>query len=172
TREGFPVDDAPSTSVLSHIMATREPFLSTAIDGDHALQRSESLSAQGVRSLVAVPVLYEADETEWLGVLYLDSKASTNVFQRRDLDLLSAIAGQAALAIKNAMLVRQVKTVLNEEWRRLDRVVKNLPVGIVVLDDQRRCLLVNEWVTARAATIGLVVAGVTINRLAGIACDR
>ena len=33
----------------------REPFLRTAIDGDQALRRSESLSAQGVRSLVAVP---------------------------------------------------------------------------------------------------------------------
>ncbi|MGH9888726.1 MAG: GAF domain-containing protein, partial [bacterium] len=137
TRSGEPVEDAMSTSVLSQIMATHEPFLRTAIDGDHTLRRSESLSAQGVRSLVAVPLLYEADETEWLGVISLDSQASKNVFQARDLDLLTAIASQAALAIKNAMLVRQVQSVQSEEWRRLERVVKNLPVGVVVLDDQR-----------------------------------
>jgi signal transduction histidine kinase len=172
TRGGAPVEDGLSTSVLSQIMATREPFLRTAVDGDATLQRSESLSAQGVRSLVAVPLLYEADETEWLGVIHLDSQASKNVFQQRDLDLLCAVAGQAALAIKNAMLVRQLRSVQSEEWRRLERVVKNLPVGVVVLDDQRRCLLVNAWVTARAATIGHIASGATIERLAGIACDR
>jgi signal transduction histidine kinase len=172
TRTGAPVETGLSTSVLSQIMATREPFLRTAIDGDVTLQRSESLSAQGVRSLVAVPLLYEADETEWLGVIHLDSQATKNVFQQRDLDLLCAVAGQAALAIKNAMLVRQLRSVQSDEWRRLERVVKNLPVGVVVLDDQRRCLLVNEWVTSRAATIGDVVPSATIERLAGVACDR
>jgi signal transduction histidine kinase len=172
SRTGAPIDDALSTSVLSQIMGTRAPFLRTEIDGDPALRRSESLSAQGVRSLIAVPLMYEADEPEWLGVIYLDSQAMNNVFQQRDLDLLSAVAGQAALAIKNAMLVRQVRTVQSDEWQRLERVVKNLPVGVVVLDDQRRCLLVNEWVTARAAAIGDVVLGATIEQLAGIACDR
>jgi signal transduction histidine kinase len=172
TRAGAPVEDGLSTSVLSQIMATREPFLRTAIEGDVMLRRSESLSAQGVRSLVAVPLLYEADETEWLGVIHLDSQATKNVFQQRDLDLLCAVAGQAALAIKNAMLVRQLRSVQSEEWRRLERVVKNLPVGVVVLDDQRRCLLVNEWVTRRAAAIGDVTPGMAIERLAGLACDR
>jgi len=172
SRAGAPVADGLSTSVISQVMATREPYLRTAIDGDLALQRSESLSAQGVRSLVAVPLLYEAAEPEWLGVIHLDSQAVNNVFQQRDLDLLCAVAGQAALAIKNAMLVRQVQAVQHEEWRRLERVVKNLPVGVVVLDDQRRCLLVNAWVTARAAAIGDVVPDTTIEQVAGIACDR
>jgi signal transduction histidine kinase len=172
SRTGEPVTDALSTSVLSQVMATREPYLRTAVDGDQALRRSESLSAQGVRSLVAVPLLYEAAEPEWLGVLHLDAIAVNNVFQQRDLELLGAVAGQAALAIKNAMLVRQVQAVQSEEWKRLERVVKNLPVGVVVLDDQRRCLLVNEWVTARAQAIGDVIPYAVIDRLAGIPCDR
>jgi signal transduction histidine kinase/CheY-like chemotaxis protein len=170
TRSGEPVEDGLSTSVLSHIMATREPYLRTAVDGDH--QRSESLSAQGVRSLVAVPLMYEADETEWLGVMSFDSQATKNVFQQRDLDVLGAVAGQAALAIKNAMLVRQVRDVQSEEWARLERVLKNLPVGVIVLDDQRRCLLANAWVTARAPAIGDIAPGAVIDRVAGVACDR
>ena len=172
TRSGAPVSDGLSTSVISQIMATREPYLRTAIDGDLALQRSESLSAQGVRSLIAVPLLYEAAEPEWLGVIHLDSQAMNNVFLQRDLDLLCAVAGQAALAIKNAMLVRRVQAVQSDEWQRLERVVKNLPVGVVVLDDQRRCLLVNAWVTARARAIGDVIPYATVDRVAGIACDR
>ena len=172
TRSGVPVEDALSTSVLSQIMATPEPFLRTAIEGDHALRRSESLSAQGVRSLVAVPLLYETDETEWLGVIHLDSQATNNVFQQRDLDLLTAVAGQASLAIKNAMLVRRIQAVQNDEWRRLERIVKDLPVGVIVLDDQRSCLLVNSWVTARAGAIGQIRPHATIDQVAGIPCDR
>lgn len=39
-----------------------------------------------------------------LGVLYVDSRAVVSTFARRDLDLLSAIAGQASMAIANAVL--------------------------------------------------------------------
>jgi signal transduction histidine kinase len=172
TRSGAPVADAISTTLLSQIMATHEPYLRTEIDHDLALQRSASLFAQGVRSLIAVPLLYRADETEWLGVIHLDSQASNNVFGPRDLELLGAIAGQAALAIKNAMLVRQVQTVRSADWRRLERVVANLPVGVVVLDDQRGCVLANDWVAARAAVIGPVTAGATIDALATLPCER
>jgi len=172
TRTGAPVEDPLSTSLLSQILVTREPYLSTAVEGDLALRRSESLSAQGVRSLVAVPLLYKADQTEWLGVIHLDSQATKNVFRPSDVELLGAVAGQAALAIKNAMLVRQVQSVQSAEWRRLDRVVRNLPVGVVVLDDQRRCLLVNAWVTARAAAIGEVALEAPVDMLAGVPCER
>jgi len=86
-------------------------------------------------------------------VIQLDSQASNNVFGRATFELLDAIGGQAALAIKNAMLVRQLHSVQSDDWRRLERVVRSLPVGVVVLDDQRRCVLANEWVTARASTI-------------------
>jgi signal transduction histidine kinase/CheY-like chemotaxis protein len=172
TRGGAAIDDGLSTSVLSQIMATREPFLRNEIDADLALRRSESLMAQGVRSLVAVPLMYESAEPEWLGVIHLSSYAMSHVFQQRDLDLLCAVAGQAALAIKNAMLVRQVQTVQHDEWRRLERVVDNLPVGVVVLDDHRRCLLVNGWVALRAQAIGELTLGTTVDRIAGIPCDR
>ncbi len=172
TRSGAAIEAALSTSVLSQILAAREPFLRTAIEGDRTLQRSESLSAQGVRSLVAMPLLYDANEPEWLGVIHLDSQAVNNVFQPRDLDLLGAVAGQAALAIKNAMLVRQIRTVQSDEWQRLERVVKKLPVGVVVLDDQRRCLLANDWVTTRAAAVGAIGNDAVVEQIAGIPCDR
>ncbi|HEV7554795.1 MAG TPA: ATP-binding protein, partial [Kofleriaceae bacterium] len=171
TRDGQPVANALSTSVLSQIMQTREPYLRTEIDGDLALQRSASLSAQGVRSLIAVPLVYQNND-EWLGVIQLDSQASNNVFGPRDVELLEAIGGQAALAIKNAMLVRQLHSVQSDDWRRLERVVRSLPVGVVVLDDQRRCVLANEWVTARSSTIGTVEAGAVVERLAGVASER
>jgi len=82
------------------------------------------------------------------------------------------VASQAALAIKNALLVAQIQSVRDEQWRRLERVVGDLPVGVVVLDDQHRCLLANPWVTARAALLGEVKPGHTVEQLAGIAPAR
>ncbi|MEO6772682.1 MAG: ATP-binding protein [Kofleriaceae bacterium] len=169
TRAGDPITNALSTSVLSEMMATRAPSLRTLIDDGGALQRSESLSARGVRSLIAVPLYME---TEWLGVIQLDSIATDNVFVQRDLELLGAIASQASLAIRNAMLVQEMQERRNEDWRRLERVVASLPVGVVVLDDRHRCLLANDWVVQRAAIVGEVRNGDEVVQLAGLAAER
>ena len=154
------------TSVLGNVMASHEPYLRTELDSDL------SPNAHAVRSVIAVPLRYESNATEWLGVIVLDSSAATNMFQPRDLELLAAIAGPTALAIKNAMLVRQVESVIGDEWRRLERVVRDLPLGVLVLDDRRRCVMVNQWVAARASDLGELRVGAIIDSVAGIACDR
>ncbi len=173
-RDGDTAPFAVSTSVLGQVMVTHKPYLQTEVDGDGdgVLQRSQSLSAHGVRSVMAVPLRYEVDETEWLGLIQLDSRAMANVFRPRDLELLEAIAGPTALAIKNAMLVRQVQSVISDEWQRFERVVRDLPLGVVVLDDQRRCVMVNHWVTTREADVGRFRPGSIVEAVAGVPCDQ
>ena len=161
-----------STSVLSQVLADAQPFLRTELADDGALERSESLVAQDVRSLMVVPLLYQATTAEWLGVIHLDCQGDGRRFQPEDLELLVAVASQAALAIKNALLVAQVQTVHAEQWHRLERVVHDLPVGVVVLDEHHRCVLANPWVTARAAILGEVRAGRVVAHLAGVATPR
>jgi two-component system cell cycle sensor histidine kinase/response regulator CckA len=158
-----------STSALSQVMADARPLLRTELADDRALERSESLVAQDVRSLMVVPLLYQATTAEWLGVIHLDCQGDGRRFQPDDLELLVAVASQAALAIKNALLVAQVQTVHAEQWRRLERVVHDLPVGVVVLDEQHRCVLANPWVTARASVLGEVHTGRVVADLAGVA---
>ena len=162
---------AVSTSVLSQVMLEHEPYLRTEIDDDAALRRSESLSAHGVRSVMAVPLRYQADETEWLGVIQIDSRASVNVFCAEDLELLNAIAGPTSLAIKNSLLVQQVQAVISEEGRRVERVVTGLPVGVIVLDSERRCVLANRWITEHTEAIGEMRIGFEVTAIAGIALD-
>ena len=171
TRSRSGEEFAVSTSVLGQVMVTHQPYLRTEVESDVVLQRSASLSASGVRSVMAVPLRYEADETEWLGVILLDSSAMSNVFGPRDLELLDAIAGPAALAIKNAMLVRQVQTVISDEWRRLERIVRDLPLGVIVLDEQRRCVMVNQWMAVRASEAGDIQTGEVVDAIAGMSCE-
>jgi signal transduction histidine kinase len=170
SRSGDDDDFTVSTSVLTQVMAGHQPYLRTEIDSDVVLQRAESLSAHGVRSVMAVPLRYEANETEWLGVIQVDTRATARIFGPRELDLLGAIAGPAALAIKNAMLVRQVQSVISDESVRLERVVRDLPLGIVVLDNQRTCTMVNQWVTSRPDLA--LRTGQVIESIAGVPCEQ
>ncbi|MDQ3298924.1 MAG: ATP-binding protein [Myxococcota bacterium] len=171
TRSRSGEDFTVSASVLGQVMVSHEPYLRTEVDTDVVLQRSHSLSAQGVRSVMAVPLRYQADETEWLGVIQIDSRALANAFGPKELELLDAIAGPAALAIKNAMLVRQVQSAISDEWRRLERVVRDLPLGVVVLDEHRTCVMVNKWVTSRHADVGELVFGKVVDQIAGVSCE-
>jgi signal transduction histidine kinase/ActR/RegA family two-component response regulator len=171
-RNGEESHFALSTTVVSVVMDTHEPHLSAEIDSDVALQRSASLSVNSVRSLMAAPLLYRADEVELLGVVQLDSRADTGVFMPRDLELLSVIAGQASLAIKNAVLVGQVRTAADDEWRHLERVVRDLPAGVIVLDRRGRCRIVNQWVTSRATLVAAVAPGAAVTAVAGVPCEH
>ena len=171
-RDGEDSHFALSTTVVSVVMETHEAHLSAEIDADAALQRSASLGVNSVRSLMAAPLLYRADDVELLGVIQLDSRADAGVFLQRDLDLLSVIAGQSALAIKNAMLVRQVRTAADDDWRHLERVVRDLPAGVIVLDRRGHCRIANHWVMSRAPLIGAIERGGPVTAIAGIACER
>lgn len=171
-RNGNESQFALSTTVVSMVMETHEPHLSAEIDADAALQRSASLSGNSVRSLMAAPLLYRAADVELLGVIQLDSRADTGVFLPRDLELLSVIAGQAALAIKNAMLVDQIRAAAEDEWRHLERVLRDLPVGVVVLDRCGRCRIANRWVTSRAPLIGAIERGAAVTEIADVPCEQ
>ena len=159
-----------SSRVLGQVMADPRPFLRTELADDVVLERSESLLIQDVRSLMVVPLQYEATTPEWLGLIHLDSQGDGPRFHAADLELMVAVASHAALAIKNALLVEQVQAVRDEEWHRLERVVHDLPVGVVVLDDQHRCLLTNPWVTERAEILGHFHPGQLVERVAGVPC--
>jgi two-component system, cell cycle sensor histidine kinase and response regulator CckA len=171
-RDGQDSHFALSTTVVSVVMETHEPHLSAEIDSDEALQRSASLSVNSVRSLMAAPLLYRADEVELLGLIQLDSRTGGGVFLPRDLELLSVIAGHAALWIKNAMLVRQVRTAVDDEWRHLERVVRDLPAGVIVLDRRGRCRIANSWVLSRTALLGPLELGTSVAEVAGLPRDR
>jgi signal transduction histidine kinase len=175
THTGEPAAFALSTTVLSTVMGQREPYRSAAVDADVALRRSASLSVHGVRSLIAVPLLYRAParaDADWLGVIQLDSSLATHAFLEGDLALLAEIAGQASLGIQNALLVAERQAVLDRDWRQLERVVRLLPVGVVVLDADHRCVIANEWIAARRAWLGAVERGAAIDRLAGVEVER
>src|SRR5262249_4583356 len=145
-RGGGTADLVVSTRIVSEVMSRKAGLITSQADVDSRFSRSESIIGQGIRSVMYVPLLYQDD---LLGLMRLDSMAAVNVFAPRDLELFSAIGSQAAMAVQNALLVKQVQDVVAEEKKRLERVLESLPVGVMLLDADRNVELANAWAQER-----------------------
>lgn len=73
---------------------------------DERFKASKSIIMQGIRSTMAVPLLY-ADRI--VGVMHMDSTLTTGAFTEKDLTLFQGIATQAATAIENHRLAKKIE---------------------------------------------------------------
>jgi adenylate cyclase len=73
---------------------------------DPGFSPAESILIQGIRSAVAVPLW---DQTHVIGTIYADSKVLTGIFDPFSLELLSALANYAAIAIEQARLLKRIQ---------------------------------------------------------------
>jgi PAS domain S-box-containing protein len=102
--------------------------------------------------VVGLPLLFE---DEVLGIIYLFR--SEYAFTQMDWQFLQGFADQAAIAVRNARLYHQ----LNTERTRLATIIENSADGIMILDTDRRVVVINQ---ALAAMVGLPEAE-TVGRL-------
>lgn len=75
---------------------TAAPVLTNDAGADVLLSDQPSVTVGGIRALASVPLKID---TRVIGVLYLDSRQPGKVFTDLDIDILSALADHAALAI-------------------------------------------------------------------------
>ncbi len=115
TRSGN-VQVSASRTVIERALEKREAILSRNTLDDESFRTGKSIIAEGIRSVLCVPMMrYSGGREELLGLIYIDTTRIDQPFTRIDLNILSAIAGQAAVAVKNAQLVEEVKR--NTEFR-------------------------------------------------------
>jgi len=93
-----------SREVQRQVMEERRSVLSTDAQIDERFKNRESVILSGVRSIMAVPL--QVGERV-LGMVYADSPLEVRPFSREDLQVLTTIAGVAAIKIENAMLLEQ-----------------------------------------------------------------
>jgi sigma-B regulation protein RsbU (phosphoserine phosphatase) len=92
-----------SRSVVERVAQTGEPVLTSDAQQDVRLNLRRSVLALGLRSILCVPILLKDEVT---GVVYVDNRLQAGIFAPADLELLTAIAATAAIAIENARLYR------------------------------------------------------------------
>jgi len=114
--DGHPVSDVTfSRSIATRAITENRPICILDTHDD-AVERSASIVALDLRSVICVPLLANQQR---LGVLYVSSRVITKTFTPQDQSLLEAIANQAALAIRNAQLLDEQEQQIVELERAL-----------------------------------------------------
>lgn len=107
------------------------------------VRQVESKIGMRLGQVVGLPLLLE---DEVLGIIYLFR--SEYAFTQMDWQFLQGFADQAAIAVRNARLYLQLET----ERSRLATIVENSADGILILNDNRRVVVINQ---ALAAMVGI-----------------
>jgi phosphoserine phosphatase RsbU/P len=97
-------DEVPmsiSRSIVNHVIGQKRAVLSQDAGADQDLPTSASIADLKIRSVMCVPLL--AFEGEVLGIIQLDT-SSRKQFNQEDLDILTTVAGQAAVSVQNASM--------------------------------------------------------------------
>jgi PAS domain S-box-containing protein len=93
--------------------------------------------AAAVEQVVALPLVLEDEEV--VGGIFLFRTGAT-AFTPGDRVLLRDFADQAAVAVRNARQVEQLRT----EKARVEAIIENNPNGIMILDPQLRVEIINR----------------------------
>ncbi|HXN34400.1 MAG TPA: adenylate/guanylate cyclase domain-containing protein [Polyangiaceae bacterium] len=118
-RDGSEAPIPISSTILNHVMRERAGVLTHDASMDFAASKGKSMILNRISSAMVVPLLHE-NEKEVLGVLWLDSE-SVAQFQPKDLEVITSVAGQAAMFIENTILAKKVEQeiVLRDRFMRL-----------------------------------------------------
>jgi serine phosphatase RsbU (regulator of sigma subunit)/pSer/pThr/pTyr-binding forkhead associated (FHA) protein len=131
---GPAIRDEPPTSIsrsiVNHVLDQRKAILSQDAGHDPNLPTSASIADLKIRSVMCVPLL--TPDSQPLGILQLDT-SDRKQFGQEDLDLLVAVASQAAIAIQNARMHEDLlaRERLDRDLRLAEQVQKRfLPQGV------------------------------------------
>lgn len=95
-----------SSSIVSRAFNDGEAVITFDAADDDRFESGASIISQNISSAMCVPLQYQQ---ETLGVIYVDTRGTTDAFVNTDIELLVAIAGPSAVAIKNAQYVRSIE---------------------------------------------------------------
>jgi len=95
-----------SRSIVQQVLTTRQPLLTTNAQQDPRFLASLSVAAYQIRSVMGVPLIVKE---ELIGAIYVDTRVALRLFEESDLNLLHAMANQAAVAIRMARLFQDLE---------------------------------------------------------------
>ncbi|HEX6883749.1 MAG TPA: sigma 54-interacting transcriptional regulator [Planctomycetota bacterium] len=95
-----------SQGITRRVLESGRPLLSVDAGRDERFSAMASVEELRLRSVICFPIQLDG-KTE--GVLYLDNRMQRGAFREDDLELAELLAGQAAIAIKNARLVAELR---------------------------------------------------------------
>jgi two-component system sensor histidine kinase/response regulator len=131
----FPV--ALTKNCTAKVFSSGQPLLMNEAIFAELLERGEvELIGRPAPSFLAVPLI---TLVETIGVIVLQHYENDNVYNQRDVEFLSAVAAQLALAIER----KRAEEALIESDRRFRELFYDAPVGYHELDTEGRITCIN-----------------------------
>ena len=133
-----------SRSIVRRVADSGEPVVTMNAQEDDRFSAQQSIISYRLRSILCVPLKIKDNIT---GVIYADNRIASGIFSDTDRDLLAAFANQAAVAIDNARLFREIRNNLAEitEMKELmDNVFASIASGVITVDESDRIALYNQ----------------------------
>jgi sigma-B regulation protein RsbU (phosphoserine phosphatase) len=90
-----------SRGIVERVGKRGQPMLTSDAQVDDRIMMRTSVMSLGLRSVLCVPLIVKG---KTIGVIYVDNRLRAGIFSEADLELLSAIAASAAIAVENARL--------------------------------------------------------------------
>jgi len=94
-----------SKTIVKEVLRTKDSLLTSDAQRDRRLDMAMSIVDENIRSAMCVPLVRQ---DKILGIVFLDTFSQARAFTKDDLDLLTAIAMQAAMALENARLIKEM----------------------------------------------------------------
>ncbi len=114
-------DMAVSRTVIDTVLESREGLVTTDAQTDPRFADTESVVFHALRSIMCAPLLARG---QVIGAIYVDNRAHVGLFQKDDLDMLGALAAQAAIAIENARLYTTTDQALAQRVAELETLAQ------------------------------------------------
>src|SRR5712672_1856919 len=123
--------------ILEQVIRTQSEVILDDARGQNMFAEDEYMSRKRVRSLLCLPLLKQAD---LIGVLYLENSLASHVFTPARIAVLKLLASQAAIALENARLYRDVA----EREAKIRRLVDANIIGIFISSRKGEIIEAND----------------------------
>ena len=124
-------------SVLHYVLRTRESVILDDAAAENDFSADPYIRQHYPRSVLCLPLL---NQSKLIGVLYLENNLAPRVFAPARIAVLKLLASQAAVALENTRLYRD----LAEREAKIRRLVDANIVGIFLWDFEGRILEAND----------------------------
>jgi PAS domain S-box-containing protein len=113
--------------------------------GRNPFSGDEYIRAQGVRSVLCVPLVKQAT---LVALLYLENHLAPNVFTPARIAVLKVLASEAAMSLDNSRLYRELQereAKIRQDERELRQIIDAIPQAVVVLGPEGQTLDANAF---------------------------
>jgi adenylate cyclase len=96
-----------SKTIVQYVRDHGSAIVTADALNDDRFQSSESILSQVIHASMCVPL---KPRDEIIGLIYVDNLSLSNVYSHEDLEFLTSLANQAAIAIENVQLYQKIQT--------------------------------------------------------------